>query len=139
MRLANSYLNHHVDMFFNCLTVRRGCHTWRPICKHRTIRCWWNRRASRWTLSKIYDIYWSLVSCHINPFHATKLLSIPSATIRKPEFFNVFRGYRKRPLAWNGQTHFVLTIPVVSYCEIKYWNKRGHLIGLTENLTAPFA
>ena len=29
-------------------------------------------------------------------------VSTPPENIRKPEVFNVFRGYRERPLIWNG-------------------------------------
>ena len=41
------------------------------------------------------------VSTHLTHF-MPRVLSIPPENIRKPWFSDVFRGYRKRPMAWNG-------------------------------------
>ena len=38
----------------------------------------------------------------INPVSYHWSLSIPPENIRKPDIFYVFRGYQKRPVAWNG-------------------------------------
>ena len=38
----------------------------------------------------------------VNPFHATGLFRYPLKTSEKQRFSDVFRGYRKRPAAWNG-------------------------------------
>ena len=38
----------------------------------------------------------------INPFHATGLFRYPLKTSENQSFSDVFRGYRKRPVAWNG-------------------------------------
>ena len=38
----------------------------------------------------------------INPFHATGLFLYPLETSEKLWFSDVFRGYRKRLVAWNG-------------------------------------
>ena len=37
----------------------------------------------------------------INPFHATSLLRYPLKTWKNQRFSDAFRGYRKRPVAWN--------------------------------------
>ena len=48
----------------------------------------------------------------INPFYATGLFLYPLKTSENQRFSDVFRGYRKRPVAWNGLrfniTHFSL-------------------------------
>ena len=38
----------------------------------------------------------------INPFHATGLFRNPLKTSENLRFFYFFRGYWKRPVAWNG-------------------------------------
>ena len=38
----------------------------------------------------------------INPFHATGLFLFPLKTLENLWFSDVFRGYRKRTVAWNG-------------------------------------
>ena len=38
----------------------------------------------------------------INPFHATCLFRYPLKTSENRRFSDVFRGYRMRPVAWNG-------------------------------------
>ena len=38
----------------------------------------------------------------INPFHATGLFRKPLKTSENLWFSDVFRGYQKRPVAWNG-------------------------------------
>ena len=42
--------------------------------------------------------FWKL----FNPFHATGLFLYPLKTSKNLRFSDVFRGYRKRPMAWNG-------------------------------------
>ena len=38
----------------------------------------------------------------INPFQATGLFLYPLKTSENQRFSDVFRGHRKRPVAWNG-------------------------------------
>ena len=38
----------------------------------------------------------------LNPFHATDLFLHPVETTKSLSFSDVFKGYRKRPVAWNG-------------------------------------
>ena len=38
----------------------------------------------------------------INPFHATGLFLFPLKTSENQRFSNILRGYRKRPVSWNG-------------------------------------
>ena len=38
----------------------------------------------------------------VNPFHATVLFWYPLKTSENQRFSDAFRGYQKRPLAWNG-------------------------------------
>ena len=64
-------------------------------------------------------------SC-INPFHATGPFQHPLKTTENQRSTDVFRGYWKRPVVWNG-----LTVLHVSYCfihtsfvafSIKHWS-----------------
>ena len=41
-----------------------------------------------------------------NPFHAIGLFLYPLKTSENLRFFDVFRGYRKRPVAWKGLNSF---------------------------------
>ena len=41
------------------------------------------------------------IICPINPFHATDLFLYPLKT-ENQTFYDIFRGYRKKPLAWNA-------------------------------------
>ena len=57
----------------------------------------------------LFSCYYCTDRCHrllnliyINPFHATGLFRYPLKTSEKQRFSDVFRGYRKRPAAWNG-------------------------------------
>ena len=38
----------------------------------------------------------------VNPFHATGLFRYPLKTSESQRFPDIFRGYRKRPVTWNG-------------------------------------
>ena len=42
-----------------------------------------------------------------NPFHATGLFLYPLTTSENQDFY-IFRGYRKRPVAWNGLRNALL-------------------------------
>ena len=42
-----------------------------------------------------------------NPFHATDFFLYPLKTSENLWFSNVFRGYRERPVTWNGLKAFV--------------------------------
>ena len=42
--------------------------------------------------------YWNTV----NPFHATDFFWYPLKTSENQRFFDVFRGYQERSMAWNG-------------------------------------
>ena len=44
-----------------------------------------------------------------NPFHATGLFLNPLDSLGNLWFSDVFRGYRKRPILWDGSTHIRLT------------------------------
>ena len=44
-----------------------------------------------------------------NPFHATGLFLYPLDSSGNLWFSDVFRGYRKRPILWDGSTHIRLT------------------------------
>ena len=60
---------------------------------------------------KIFKIFWinkveiedekNLLQLHINPFHVTDLFQYPRKT-ENQRFSDIFRGYWKRSLAWNG-------------------------------------
>ena len=39
----------------------------------------------------------------LNLFHATGFILYPLKTLENLWFFDVFREYRKRPVAWNGE------------------------------------
>ena len=41
---------------------------------------------------------------HAKPFHATGLFLYPLKTLENQRFYDVFREYRKRSVAWNGLT-----------------------------------
>ena len=45
-----------------------------------------------------HNIFWG----PINPFHATGLFLYPLKTLENLWFPDVFRGYRRSPVAWNG-------------------------------------
>ena len=40
----------------------------------------------------------------LNPFHVTDLFRYPLKTSENQRLSDVFRGYQKRPVAWNGLT-----------------------------------
>ena len=50
------------------------------------------------TINPLYLI----VQKYLNPFHATGFFWYPLKTSENLWFSDVFRGYRKRPVAWNG-------------------------------------
>ena len=58
----------------------------------------WTRKNSV-SRSKYYNVQKS-----INPFHTTCLFVYLLKTSGNFWFFDVFKGYRKRPVAWNGLT-----------------------------------
>ena len=45
-----------------------------------------------------------------NPFHTTSLFLYPLKTSKNLCFSDVFRGYRKRPVAWNGLRNVILIL-----------------------------
>ena len=47
----------------------------------------------------------------VNPFHATRLFRYPLKTSENQRFPDVFRGYRKRPVAWNGLIVILINLP----------------------------
>ena len=61
-------------------------------------------RVSQTEVSKIPILVIPTAKC-INPFHTICLFLYPLKTSENQRFFDVFRGYRKRPVAWNGLTH----------------------------------
>ena len=48
----------------------------------------------------------TLIDFLINPFHATGLFRYPLKTSENQRLSDVFRGYQKRPVAWNGLRYF---------------------------------
>ena len=50
---------------------------------------------------------------HINPFHATDLFLYPQKTLETYRFSDVFRGYRKRPVAFNCKMQFLQNSPAI--------------------------
>ena len=57
----------------------------------------------------------------INPFHATDLFWYPLKTSENQRFSDVFRGYQKRSVAWNG-LKMVSTKSALNYdCLEKKW------------------
>ena len=66
------------------------------------------------SLSMIMVIY-------INPFHATKLFWYPLKTSENQRFSDVFRGYQKRSVAWNGLSNLY---KICQAHENKLWNER---------------
>ena len=44
----------------------------------------------------------NLFKVSINLFHATGIFLYPLKTSKNQRFFDIFRGYRKKPVAWNG-------------------------------------
>ena len=75
-----------------------------------TIHCFYEKisfnRFSIWTKSDSLSIWEYVISSgqHILyiPFHATDLFWYPLKTSENFWFFDVFRGYQKRSVAWNG-------------------------------------
>ena len=53
-----------------------------------------------------YSCWCRKVLNNFNPFHATSFLLYLLKTIQKIWFFDIFRGYRKRPMARNKLTNF---------------------------------
>ena len=49
----------------------------------------------------------SRVSIPVNPFHATSLFYDPLNTLENQMISDVFRGYRKKTVAWDGLTIFL--------------------------------
>ena len=70
----------------------------------------------------------------INPFHVTGLFGYLLKTSENLWFRDVFRGYRKRPVTWNGLTAYPPTIQTIFFTisEDPYnlWN---HSRGLETN------
>ena len=54
------------------------------------------------TLKSFPDYSVHLLHFGFNPFHVTGLLRYPLKTSENQRFSDVFRGYWKRPVAWNG-------------------------------------
>ena len=44
----------------------------------------------------------------INPLHATGPILSPLKTSENQRFSDVFRGYRKRSVVWNGLSYFLV-------------------------------
>ena len=58
-----------------------------------------NKHFSYWILIMFSH---SSIRISFNPFHANGLFLYPLKKSENLWFSNVFRGYRKRPVAWNG-------------------------------------
>ena len=74
--------------------------------------------------------------CGVNPFHATDLFRWPLKTSENQRFSDVFRGYQKWSVVWNGlitiETTLNLKKPVLFTCNAfhigtKYCRKRSNI------------
>ena len=57
-------------------------------------------------------VQWTLVwllYCSLSTFHATGLLLYPLKTSENLWFSDVFRGYRKGPVTWNGLNQYIFS------------------------------
>ena len=53
------------------------------------------------------DLFFGVAIQYINPFHASDLFWYPLKISEKQRFSDVFRGYQKRSVAWNGLIQFL--------------------------------
>ena len=91
----------------------------------------WTVRKNSVSRSKYYNVQKS-----INPFHTTCLFVYLLKTSGNFWFFDVFKGYRKRPVAWNGLTmiqsikrHKEKGLPRNTYTQMQ-----SFLVGTTETI-----
>ena len=60
----------------------------------------------------------------INPFQATGLFWYPLKTSENQRFSDVFRGFRKRPVAWNGLIkRIVINLFIKKCCKILIFDR----------------
>ena len=69
---------------------------------------WTSKPSYMW--EKVFDndlvaMRKSKVTLTLNPFHATDLFLYPLKSSENQTFSDDFRGYRKKPVAWNGLTN----------------------------------
>ena len=57
----------------------------------------------------------------LNPFHATDLFLYPRKTSENLRFSDVFRGYRKRPVAWNMSRMFTFRPRSRGWAKVLYF------------------
>ena len=57
------------------------------------------------------------------PFHATSLFLYPLKTSENERFSDVFREYRKRPVAWKGLPCHILKWAVYFFARVEEWLK----------------
>ena len=73
--------------------------------------------------------YRQIVNCYvkiifqsaINPFNVTGLFLHPLKTSKNLWFSDVFRGYRKRQMVWNGLIHFAVGMTRIGILETSVW------------------
>ena len=56
----------------------------------------------KWRVVKTFQLIKLVILLKFNPFHTIVLFLYPLKTSGNQRFFNVSKGYRKRPMAWNG-------------------------------------
>ena len=61
------------------------------------------RKSNLWlALVPVMKLIFGVLYSAFNPFHTTGLFLYPLKTSGNQMFSDVFRGYRKRPVAWTG-------------------------------------
>ena len=63
-------------------------------------------------LLSYYNILHKLNKKFLDPFHATDLFWYPLKTSENQRFSDVFRGYQKRSMTWNGLIAFLVN-PII--------------------------
>ena len=78
-----------------------------------------------------HPIYWNIrlfrtriCQLLLNPFHANGLILYLLKTSENQRFSDVFRGYRKRPVAWNGLMYQLFVRTHTYYYCIHYFLSR---------------
>ena len=77
------------------------------------------------TLYNISNIWKSVkryITIRVNPFHDTGVFLYPMKTSENQRFSDVFRGYRKRLVAWNRLMYFQKHQMLLCYF-LSYWEK----------------
>ena len=102
-RTAWKKIEEHFNDFRGC---SRGCSNKKVIVNNITVKqLLWNpflegcisKQTGVWFFAKK-----KLWESYFNPFDVTGLFLYPQKASGNQRFSNVFRGYRKRPVAWNG-------------------------------------